>query len=108
MVKIFKISSLILFLTSVIFVTSCNKQDAALNAPITVDVTQTQLKLSNVKLENGMLVFNTKADFEKARYVVQNGQETVSEWLYTQFPSFNSQVKALKALNHQDSLNILN
>jgi len=108
MQKIFKISSFLFLLTPVIFMSSCNKQDAALNTPNTVSATaSTDFKLSNVKFENGMLIFNTRADFETAALLVQKGQQTVSDWLYNQFPNFYSQVKALKSLTQQDTLDIL-
>ena len=87
--------------------TGCKKEDvSSVNAAKPAEATS-ELKLSNVKLENGMLVFNTKADMDSAFKVVQKGQSTVSNWLYTQFPGFVSQIKAYNALTRQDSANIL-
>ena len=90
----------------VTFFLSCSKQDASLNLGNT-PASSSEFKLSNVKFENGMLVFNTRADMDSAFKVVQRGQATVSDWLYKQFPGFVSQVTALNALTTQDSVNIV-
>ncbi len=81
--------------------------DAPKDAQNVANIDQTQYKLDNVKLESGMLVFNTRTDFDSAIQVVKRGQYNVSDWLYKQFPNFNSQVKAFKALSKEDTISIL-
>lgn len=105
MKKIFKISSFLFLLTSVIFMPSCNKQDASLNAPNTVDVAQTQYKLNNVKFENGMLVFNTRADLDSA-FVLLNKTKDDTKWVYKQFPQHVSHNSIFNALT-KDELRLL-
>jgi len=105
---IFRISTFLLLLSSVIFMVSCNKQDAAFNTPKTVDVAQKQLKLSNVKLENGMLVFNTKADLDFAIALIQKNQNEGPKWIYDQFPDYVSHKMGYNSLTTEEYQTISN
>ena len=99
---IFKISTFLFLLSSVIFIVSCNKQDTAFNTPKTVDVAQMQYKLNNVKFENGMLIFNTKADLDSAFSFTQRNQSDGAKWLHKQFPEYISMDRAFNSLTKED------
>jgi hypothetical protein len=86
---------------SVIFITACNKQDVSINPAKTADASS-ELKLSNVKLENGILMFNTHADLDSALALIERNQHEGTDWLYKQFPSYVSHNTVFNSLTKED------
>ena len=104
MKKLFLFSLVVALAASILF-TSC-KKDNAVGSNDNVAPVNESAKLKNVKEENGILIFNSKADFDNALTVVEKNQSTISQWLYPQFPNFISSSKAFDALTELDYENI--
>ena len=85
----------------VVFITACNKQDASINPSKPADASS-ELKLSNVKLENGILVFNTKADMDSALALIERTQQIGTKWLYKQFPDYVSHNMVFNSLTKEE------
>jgi hypothetical protein len=82
-----------------IFLVGCQKE--ATESTKTVEAVAS-VRLENAHEQDGMLVFNTKADFEKALKVIEDNQGTALIWLKKQFPNFVSSEEAFSALTDAD------
>ncbi len=109
MQKIFKISYFVFLLTSVIIITSCNKQDSlSQNVTQVSNNANTNQFLDNINMVDGVLNFKSKDGVIKTENILNfDSLGVFTKQLNDKFPNFISALKAYKSLSHQDTFNIL-
>lgn len=105
MKKLFYVK-LLLLLISLFFIGSCSKQDVSSDYA-KPNVVSEEFKLNNVKLENGILIFNSIKDIKPVTDAIQKDQKAVGKAIQTQFSGFVSQRKVFTGLTARDSSQIL-